>query len=116
MLHPLFRLLSKNPEVVKEAANILRDRLVAIRPGHASRFEADILADDSLMGNISDIADDRTPACIWHKRGRTAPLFRFLADRFLGAPDSVGSCESIRAQWKWLEINRSIGDPLHFRC
>ncbi len=58
------------------------------------------------MRDISTIADDPALACIWRKDGRTAHLFRFIADRFAGAPDSVGFCESIHAQWKWLEVNR----------
>ncbi len=100
------RLLSKDPYIAKEAANLLLDRLVTLRPGQATPFEAAMLADDRLMRDISTIANDPSPACIWRKRGRTAHLFRFLASRFIGAPDSVGACESIHAQWKWLEINR----------
>ena len=101
-----FRLISKNPEIAKEAANILRDRLVTIRPGNESGFESSLLGDFAFMRDLNSIADDQAPACIWQKHGRTAHMFRFVADRFLGAPDSVGGCESIHAQWKWLEINR----------
>eukprot|EP00973_Karenia_brevis_P059730 8314747-Karenia_brevis.AAC.1 len=61
----------------------------------------------TLLGEISTIADDPAPACIWRKHGRTAQLFKFLADRFLGAPDSVGEAESIHAIWQRLENNRS---------
>ena len=88
------------------SASLLLARLVTLRPERSTPFEAFIIADDVLMRDISLIADDTTPQCIWRKRGRTAHLFMFLADRFLGAPDSVGGCESIHAQWKWLEVNR----------
>ena len=105
MLH-VVRLLSKDPLIAKEAANLLRDHLVTLRPGQATPYEQHLINDERLMREISLIADDPTPACIWRKRGRTAYLFRFLAVRFLGAPDSVGGCESIHAQWQWLECNR----------
>ena len=105
MLH-VVRLLSKDPLIAKEAANLLRDHLVTLRPGQATPYEQHLINDERLMREISLIADDLTPACIWRKRGRTAYLFRFLAVRFPGAPDSVGGCESIHAQWQWLECNR----------
>ena len=100
------RLLSKDPLVAKEAANVLLTRLVTLRSGLATPFEQSVLDDEQIMRDISTIANDYAPACIWRKRGRTAHLFRFLANRFTAAPDSVGECESIHAQWKWLEINR----------
>jgi hypothetical protein len=40
------------------------------------------------------------------ERGRTKYLFKFLADRFVGAPDSVGDSESIHAVWKRVEETR----------
>ena len=59
------------------------------------------------MEQISLIADDAAPQCVSRKHGRTNHLFKFLADKFLGAPDSVGESEGIHALWQKLEGNRT---------
>ena len=58
------------------------------------------------MQQISFMADDPQPECVWRKAGRCAYLFIFLADRFVGAPDTVIDCESIHAQWQRLGASR----------
>lgn len=103
----MYRLLSKDPMIAKSSANMLRDHLVTLREHQMSKFEEACIGDNTLMEQISIIADDRSPACIWRKNGRTAYLFQFLADRFLGAPDSVGESESVHALWQKLENNRT---------
>lgn len=100
------RMLSTSPQLAKESANLLRSQLVSLRPGQATAFEACVLDDELFMRDLALICDDPLPACIWRKRGRTKYLFKFLADRFVGAPDSVGDSESIHAVWKRVEETR----------
>ncbi len=105
-MQAMWRLLSKDPYITRDAARLLLTHLVQLRGDQGTRFEKALLDDDVLMRQIDMIAHDEAPDCIWRKRGRTSYLFRFLAARFVGAPDSVGGCESIHAQWKWVETNR----------
>ena len=44
------------------------------------------------------------PVVLWRDGGRYAALFRWLAVRFLCNPDHVIECESIHAQWRWIEV------------
>ena len=95
-------ILSTDPLVARAGANKLRHQLVRVRPDAATRYDFFLLNDAALMQQISFMADDPQPECVWRKAGRCAYLFMFLADRFVGAPDTVIDCESIHAQWQRL--------------
>jgi hypothetical protein len=41
------------------------------------------------------------PVLLWHDNGRYETLFKFLAPRFLLAPDHVLDAERIHARWQW---------------
>ena len=52
------------------------------------------------------------PCRLWQRRGAYKPLFRFLALRFLLAPDQVLDCERAHARWQWLcELKRGCTLP-----
>ena len=46
------------------------------------------------------------PVLLWHGKGRFEALFRFLAPRFLLAPDHVLDAERIHARWQWACIQK----------
>ena len=99
--------MSTDPDMAKTAAHELlwapSVGLQRLRRDQCSSFELGVLANETLMRQLRDFADDPRPECVWRKGGRYAVLFMFLADRFYGAPDHVLDCESVHAQWKWQE-------------
>ena len=99
-------ILSADPLVARAGANKLRDALIRRQPDCATKYENVLINDAALMHQISLMADDPQPECVWRKMGRCAYLFMFLADRFHGAPDTVIDCESIHAQWQRLGASR----------
>ena len=106
-------LLSKDTTRVKVVANELVAHLARVRPDACSKFEAAFKADDTLMRELADLADWPRPTLVWRSNGHFATLFRFLAVRFLSAPDSVLDCEGVHAKWKWIEIMRR---GISFKC
>ena len=56
-----------------------------------------------------DFSTVEPPMCLWHGPARFEALFRFLAPRFLLAPDHVLDAERIHARWQWIcNMKRSI--------
>ena len=106
MTASLPRLLSTNPEQAQVASRELLTHLTKLRPNQCSLFEGAFLNNDTLMLQLSTYAEDINPECIWRKNGAFKDLFKFIADRFLGAPDHVLGCESTHACWKILEVGR----------
>ena len=104
----LVRILSTDPDMAKGAAHELlwapSIGLQRLRRDQCTLFEQAVLANETLMRQLQDFAEDPRPECVWRKGGRYADLFMFLADRFFGAPDHVLDCESVHAQWKWQEV------------
>ena len=100
------RMLSENPWEAKVGANLVHEYLIRLPPNQRTPFEQAWCGDDELMLQTALIATDPEPQCIWRKGGRTAKLFYFLANRFLGAPDSVLACEGIHAAWKMITLGQ----------
>ena len=49
------------------------------------------------------------PTLLWHSNGKYESLFKFLAPRFLLAPDHVLDAERVHARWQWIcTVKRSI--------
>ena len=46
------------------------------------------------------------PVLLWHGQGKFQNLFRFLAPRFLLAPDHVLDAERVHARWQWLCLQK----------
>ena len=104
------KLLSSNPASAKAAANELlwapSTGIMRLRPDQCSAFETSLLASSTLMEQLHWVADFPHPKCIWQYGSTCADLFIFIADRFGGAPDHVLHCESVHAQWKFIELLR----------
>ena len=104
------KILSTNPSEAKAAANQLLHApslgILRLRLDQCTAFEAAILANSVVMQQLCNFADDPFPKCVWQKGELFADLFVFIADRFAGAPDHVLDCESVHAQWKFLETIR----------
>ena len=96
------QIVSKKPQVARAGARLFHDHLVRLRDDQMSEYEAAFVSDDVLMCQLSAFADYPTPICVWHKGIAFAELFMFIADRFLGAPDSVVDCEGCHAKWQWI--------------
>ena len=94
-------MLSSDAAHAQHAARLLRRHLSTLAPERLSAFEKSIVANDTHMANLSAFADATLPVCLWQGRGAYKPLFRFLALRFLLAPDEVLCCERIHARWQW---------------
>ena len=100
------RLLSRDAGKAKAGAKELHDKLVRIRPGRATPFEQSILSNAGLMEELDAFATNPNPCLLWHMGGRFKGLFRFLAPRFLSAPDSVLDAEGVHARWQWICLTR----------
>ena len=61
------------------------------------------LADsEELMPDLGSFANREVAVCLWQGGGAYRRLFKFLAMRFLLAPDQVLDCERVHARWIWL--------------
>ena len=85
---------------------MLLEHLRRRRPAQLTKWESAFASCPARMDQVSFLADDPNPECVWRKGGRCADLFAFLVDRFGGAPDSVIDCEGKHAEWQMLVANR----------
>ena len=97
-------LLSMDPVAARAAANAFQEHL--IRQRAKNPYEAAFAGDLTLMQELANFCVADPPVLLWRGRGRYQHLFRHLALRFLAQPDSVIACESLHAQWKWIERGR----------
>ena len=103
------KLLSKNAVVARSAAASLVMHLVSTRPANRTSFENHLLDTEYLWRNLVDFSRADPAVLLWHDHGRYATLFKFLASRFLLAPDHVLDCERIHARWQWAcTLKRSL--------
>ena len=103
------QMLSKCPEGARTGARLFHAKLIRLNPGTATAYEKEWLQDETKMGQLAAFAD-MEPACLlWRNRGAFKDMFIYLADRFLGSPDSVLDAERVHAKWKWVEhVRRSV--------
>ena len=59
--------------------------------------------EDGRLEMLASFGEREEPVVLWRGKGRYAGLFRWLAVRFLGNVDNVLHCESVHAQWQWIE-------------
>lgn len=98
------KLLSKDPRVARAAAEDLARHLASMKTGNMSPFEQHLFETTELWGNLVEFSTVEP-----HGQGRFEALFRFLAPRFLLAPDHVLDAERIHARWQWIcNMKRSI--------
>ena len=95
------KLLSKDKLLARDAACALAKHLATTRPGNRTSFEEHLIGQAELWRNLEDFAKADPPTLLWHDHGRFASLFKFLAPRFLLAPDHVLDAERVHARWQW---------------
>jgi len=95
------RLLVKTPRDAQDAAKALLKHLVTTAPHKRTSFEAQLADTPTLMTELELFSKAAPPVRLWHGGGRYEQLFRFLAPRFLLAPDHVLDCERVHARWQW---------------
>ena len=95
------RLLIKKPGDAQDAAKALYKHLVTTAPQKRTSFESHIADTKALIDELDLFTKADPPVCLWHGGGRYEQLFRFLAPRFLLAPDHVLDCERVHARWQW---------------
>ena len=54
------------------------------------------------MAEPPGVCQGRSPVLLWKGHGKFEVLFKFVAPRFLLAPDHVLDAERIHARWQWL--------------
>ena len=100
------KLLSKDQALAKASAASLVKHLVTTRPGNRTSFEAHLLSTEDLWKALEEFSKAEPACLLWHGQGQYEALFRFLATRFLLAPDHVLDTERIHARWQWDCVNK----------
>ena len=96
------KLLMTDPALAQDAATTLVRHLATTRPDNRSHFEHHLFHQEDLWQSLQDFAAADPPVLLWHGRGKYEALFKFLAPRFLLAPDHVLDAERVHARWQWL--------------
>ena len=100
------KLLSRDKDLARAAAQELAKHLASTKPCNRTLFEAHVFESDSLWQDLVAFSETNPPVLLWHDRGKFERLFRFLAPRFLLAPDHVLDAERVHARWQWLCIQK----------
>ena len=95
------KLLHKEAHVAKGAAAGLATHLATTRPGNRTAFEEHLVTDAGLRTCIEEFSQEEPAILLWKGDGKYERLFKFLAPRFLLAPDHVLDAERIHARWQW---------------
>ena len=106
------KLLSCDKDLARAAAQELAKHLAPTKPSNRTLFEAHVFECESLWKDLVAFSAANPPGLLWHGRGKYERLFRFLAPRFLLAPDHVLDAERVHARWQWLCL-RKRGLCLH---
>ena len=96
------KLLSKDKHAARSAARELLKCLASTRPGNRTPFEEHLFERQDLWEDLEAFSQEEPAVLLWHGNGRFQRLFRFLAPRFLLAPDHVLDAERVHARWQWL--------------
>lgn len=100
------KLLSSDKVLAQTAAKELAEHLASTRPANRTLFEAHIFESASLWKDLESFSTAEPPVLLWHGQGKYQSLFRFLAPRFLLAPDHVLDAERVHARWQWLCLQK----------
>ena len=95
-------LLATNPADAQRAACELHGKLIRSDEAQRTSFEKAFI-DDGRLELLASFASRAVPVVLWRGGGDYAKLYRWLAVRFLGNVDNVLECESVHAQWQWIE-------------
>ena len=96
------KLLSKDKALAQDSAALLVKHLATTRPSNRTSFEKHLFTQEELWKNLEDFSNANPPDLLWQGHGKYLHLFKFLAPRFLLAPDHVLDAERIHARWQWL--------------
>ena len=99
-------ILSKNAADAREAAIALVEHIGKTPARHRTSFEKVIFSDRPLWANLRDFSAREPPTVVWGAKGTFAPLYRFLAPRYLSCPDHVLDVERQHAVWQWVLARR----------
>ena len=100
------KLLCSDKVLAQAAAKELAEHLASTRPANRTLFEAHIFESESLWKDLESFSKAEPPVLLWHGQGKYQSLFRFLAPRFLLAPDHVLDAERVHARWQWLCLQK----------
>ena len=96
------KLLSKDKNLARGAASALAKHLASTRPSNRTPFEEYLVTQEELWRNLLEFSEAEPAVLLWHDNGKFERLFKFLAPRFLLAPDHVLDAERIHARWQWI--------------
>ena len=94
-------ILSKDAHKAQTGALELVKHLSSTPPAMRTAFEEYMFSTTGIWSNLVDFAYARPPVRVWQGRGSFPELFKFLASRFLTAPDNVLDCERLHGRWQW---------------
>ena len=95
------KMLSRDKVLAQTAAMELATLLASTKPTNRSLFEQYLFDAEGLWPNLVAFSQADPPVLLWHGNGAYATMFRFLAPRFLLAPDHVLDAERVHARWQW---------------
>ena len=96
------RLLSSSASDAQASARALVRHIAKTPSANRTLFEAHLFETTELWTELEAFAHARPAVPVWKGRRRFENLFRFLAPRFLVAPDHVLDCERQHARWQWM--------------
>ena len=103
------KLLSGDKDLAHTSAVELVKVLTTTSPDNRSSFERHLFEEAGLWQCLAAFCKADPPVLLWHGHGAYAALFRFLAPRFLLAPDHVLDAERVHARWQWsCTLKRSL--------
>ena len=95
------KLLSPDAVLAQDSAKALLRHLDTTKPVNRSSFENHLIDSPELWLNLEAFARADVPMPVWKGNGKYECLFKFLAPRFLMAPDHVLDAERVHARWQW---------------
>jgi hypothetical protein len=102
-------MISPDADQARASARLAQHHLLRTKTADATKLESLLLGDQTLMSQLSVFADLDPPMLLWRNRSKFAELYKFIVVRFHSNPDHVLHCESVHAQWKWVEeVKRGI--------
>ena len=85
--------------MAQDASAALLKHLATTRPSNRTNFESHLVDAPELWQQLQYFEAATHPVLLWYENGKYASLFRFLAHRFLLAPDHILDAERIPARW-----------------
>ena len=95
------KLLSKDEALAQASAASLVRHIVTTRPANRTSFENHLFPQEHLWQNLEGCSKAEPRVLRWKGHGKHESLSKFLAPRFLLAPDHVLDVERIHARWQW---------------